>query len=61
VLFCPEPCITHDEEDKSHEKGKIIIDYEYCKGCGICANECPRHCIEMVKETEFFKEEEEKA
>jgi pyruvate ferredoxin oxidoreductase delta subunit len=26
------------------------IDYDYCKGCGICAVECPRKAIEMVPE-----------
>ena len=24
------------------------IDYDYCKGCGICAAECPCGAIEMV-------------
>ncbi|MEG6615101.1 4Fe-4S binding protein [Peptococcaceae bacterium 1198_IL3148] len=24
--------------------------WDYCKGCGICANVCPRKCIEMVDE-----------
>ncbi|MCD4842810.1 MAG: 4Fe-4S binding protein, partial [Methanosarcinales archaeon] len=23
---------------------------DYCKGCGICANECPKDAIEMVLE-----------
>ncbi|MBM3328476.1 MAG: FAD-dependent oxidoreductase [Calditrichaeota bacterium] len=23
------------------------VDYDYCKGCGICAAECPRGCIVM--------------
>ncbi len=26
------------------------IDYDYCKGCGICATECPCGAIEMVPE-----------
>jgi 2-oxoacid:acceptor oxidoreductase delta subunit (pyruvate/2-ketoisovalerate family) len=27
------------------------IDYDFCKGCGICAQECPCGAIEMVPET----------
>ncbi|MFA5614071.1 MAG: 4Fe-4S binding protein, partial [Methanoculleus sp.] len=26
------------------------IDLDYCKGCGICANECPKNAITMVRE-----------
>jgi 2-oxoacid:acceptor oxidoreductase delta subunit (pyruvate/2-ketoisovalerate family) len=26
------------------------IDYEYCKGCGLCVAECPAGAIEMVPE-----------
>jgi Pyruvate/2-oxoacid:ferredoxin oxidoreductase delta subunit len=26
------------------------INYEYCKGCGICAAECPCGAIDMVPE-----------
>lgn len=26
------------------------FDYDYCKGCGICASECPRHAITMEEE-----------
>ena len=25
-------------------------DYDYCKGCGLCALVCPKKDIEMVKE-----------
>jgi Pyruvate/2-oxoacid:ferredoxin oxidoreductase delta subunit len=28
----------------------VEIDYDYCKGCGICANECPAKAIAMVEE-----------
>ena len=41
--FCPEGVITVTD------KG-VSIDYKYCKGCGICANECRVGAIKMVKE-----------
>ncbi len=42
-LFCPENCISH---------GDIVIDYNYCKGCGICAVECKRGALKMEREPE---------
>ena len=30
--------------------GQYEIDYDYCKGCGICAAECPCGAIDMVPE-----------
>lgn len=42
-LVCPDGVI-----DKSGEK--LEIDYDYCKGCGICAYECKFNAIEMQKE-----------
>lgn len=41
-VFCPEGVIKRGTPPE--------IDYDYCKGCGICAEECPLQCIEMVKE-----------
>ncbi|MBI1173197.1 NAD(P)-binding protein [bacterium] len=29
----------------------FAIDYDYCKGCGICATECPCGAIQMLPET----------
>ena len=40
IIFCPDSSVN-----KQHD-----INYDYCKGCGICANECPSDAIEMVKE-----------
>ncbi|MGE5287024.1 MAG: 4Fe-4S binding protein, partial [Micromonosporaceae bacterium] len=29
---------------------RYSIDYDYCKGCGICVSECPCGAIEMEPE-----------
>jgi pyruvate ferredoxin oxidoreductase delta subunit len=43
-LNCPEACI------KGEEKNAYGVDFDFCKGCGICAAMCPKDDIEMVKE-----------
>lgn len=46
-VFCPDMAVVA-------ENGRIVgFDYEYCKGCGICAKECPAkaRAIEMVAES----------
>ena len=45
AVFCPDGAIHWNDE-----KGDIEFDYNYCKGCGICANECPTKAIKMVIE-----------
>ena len=42
TLFCPDAAI-HLNPDKSD----IEFDLNFCKGCGICANECPSKAIVM--------------
>lgn len=45
-IYCPDSSILVQDE-------KVVgIDYEHCKGCGICAKECPPKvsAIKMVKE-----------
>lgn len=40
--YCPDACI---------EQGAgPVIELEYCKGCGICAEVCPADAIEMQPE-----------
>lgn len=41
-IFCPDLCITYNDA------GQLSIDYQYCKGCGICAAVCPKGAIKMV-------------
>lgn len=41
-LYCPEGVVTTSIP--------VTIDLEYCKGCGICAEECPAKAIQMVQE-----------
>ena len=31
--------------------GKIIIDIERCKGCGLCVAVCPKSCIVISKQS----------
>jgi pyruvate ferredoxin oxidoreductase delta subunit len=45
-LFCPDMSIVRAPE------GHFEANLEYCKGCGICAKECPVGCISMVSEEE---------
>ncbi|MDW7727909.1 MAG: 2-oxoacid:acceptor oxidoreductase family protein [Candidatus Methanoperedens sp.] len=43
-LYCPEGTII-----RISDKGDLMTNYDYCKGCGICANECPVDAIKMVR------------
>ena len=43
-IYCPEGCVEQTNE------GYFEVNLFYCKGCGICAKECPRKAITMVEE-----------
>ncbi len=32
-------------------RGRIVVDSERCKGCGYCAEFCPKGCVEIGAET----------
>ena len=42
-IFCPDIAIRRGEKVAE-------IDYNFCKGCGICASECPVKAITMEEE-----------
>ena len=44
LMFCPDSAVLIED-------GRMAgFDYDHCKGCGLCARECPPKCgaIEMV-------------
>jgi len=42
-IYCPDVAVTKDGTG-------FEIEMDYCKGCGVCAEECPRAAVEMVEE-----------
>lgn len=42
-VFCPDLSVLKTQ--KGYE-----FDYDFCKGCGVCAQECPRYAISMIEE-----------
>ena len=43
--FCPDASILKGIKSLSHQ-----VDYDFCKGCGICFVECPRRAISLKEE-----------
>ena len=41
--YCPDVAIDIVDEYP-------VVNYDFCKGCGICSNECPKKCIKMVRQ-----------
>lgn len=44
-VYCPVQCVIE-------RPAWFDIDLAACKGCGICAHECPQRAIAMVPETD---------
>jgi pyruvate ferredoxin oxidoreductase delta subunit len=45
-MYCPEGVI------KKNSEGFFEVNFIFCKGCGVCAKECPSKSIEMVRESD---------
>ncbi len=43
-VFCPDAAVARDGA------GRYTIDLAHCKGCGICAAECPRGALTLLPE-----------
>jgi 2-oxoacid:acceptor oxidoreductase delta subunit (pyruvate/2-ketoisovalerate family) len=44
-IFCPDASILKREGKIFHQ-----VDYDFCKGCGVCFVECPRRAISLEEE-----------
>ena len=42
-VFCPDLAVMKSDN-------KYEFDFDFCKGCGVCAYECPRYAISMEEE-----------
>ncbi|MDR1044842.1 MAG: 4Fe-4S binding protein [Candidatus Adiutrix sp.] len=45
-IYCPDGVY----QDMGPEEKYYKADLDYCKGCGVCAQECPKNCIQMLVE-----------
>ena len=45
-ISCPDACIEVRKLDK--KKFEVSFNYDFCKGCGVCAYVCKGEAIEMV-------------
>lgn len=66
VVYCPDNCIPVTNEEKGENDSNLLkkeinkinnikrkeTDFDYCKGCGICAKVCPVKCIKMEEDKE---------
>ena len=49
-MYCPDVSIIVEDSRM------VGVDYDHCKGCGVCADVCPPKCISMHPENEFEEE-----
>jgi pyruvate ferredoxin oxidoreductase delta subunit len=46
-FYCPDSSVIVEDQKV------VAFDLDHCKGCGICAAECPADAITMHLETDF--------
>jgi len=45
LVYCPDTAIKRREDGY-----RYVINYDYCKGCGVCVQECPRFAMTLEPE-----------
>ncbi len=55
-LYCPDDAVVEAWREAQGPRGRVFrmkvidFDFQYCKGCGVCADVCPTGAIKMVRE-----------
>ncbi len=44
-MFCPDLAVAREPSPRGR-----AINYDYCKGCGVCVVECPRNAMSLTQE-----------
>jgi 2-oxoacid:acceptor oxidoreductase delta subunit (pyruvate/2-ketoisovalerate family) len=44
-MFCPDIAVIREKNNDERQ-----INYDYCKGCGLCVVECPRNAMTLREE-----------
>ena len=53
TLFAPKSTVQFPFgplEPPAHHRGKLKFDADRCRGCGICARDCPAFALELERE-----------
>ncbi|MDR3204607.1 MAG: 4Fe-4S binding protein [Deltaproteobacteria bacterium] len=48
--FCYYYCPDGAYQDMGTEEKYYKVNLDFCKGCGVCAHECPKKALEMTLE-----------
>ena len=53
-LYCPDGCVFRPARQTADAAGAaaVAIDYDFCKGCGVCVEMCRFGALAMVPESE---------
>ena len=53
-LYCPDGCVFRPARHATDAAGAaaVAIDYDFCKGCGVCVEVCRFGALAMVPESE---------
>jgi pyruvate ferredoxin oxidoreductase gamma subunit len=48
-VYCPDAAISMTDKDRP------VIDYDHCKGCLLCVEECPTAALVAERESPIAK------